>query len=130
MEMGVAPYMIRSAVIGVLAQRLVRCNCEHCLAEEVVDPLIRENMGIAPDEIFYRGRGCERCRETGLSGRMAIYELLVMNDELRSSVKEGVASDEYRRLAIKAGMVPLPLNGLMQARTKKISISEVYRACM
>lgn len=130
MEMGVAPYMIRSAVIGVLAQRLVRCNCEHCLAEEAVDPLVRENMGIAPDEIFYRSRGCERCRQTGFSGRMAIYELLVMNDELRSSVKEGVASDEYRRLAIKAGMVPLSLNGLMQARTKKISISEVYRACM
>lgn len=67
---------------------------------------------------------------TGFSGRMAIYELLVMNDELRSSVKAGVASDEYRRLAIKAGMVTLPLNGLMQARTKKVSLSEVYRACM
>lgn len=130
MEMGVAPYMIRSAVIGVLAQRLVRRNCEVCLAVEDVAPLIRENMGIAPDEIFYRSRGCERCHMTGYSGRMAIYELLVMNDELRNSVRGDVGSDEYRKLAIKGGMMTLPQNGLMQARARKVSLNEVYRACM
>ncbi|MBP8295592.1 MAG: type II/IV secretion system protein [Burkholderiales bacterium] len=130
LELGVAPYMIRSAVIGVLAQRLVRCNCTHCIAEESVDALVRENMGVDRGEIFHRGRGCEHCRRTGFSGRMAIYELLVMNDELRASVREGVASDEYQRLAIKSGMVPMALNGLAQARTQRVSLSEVYRACM
>jgi len=130
MEMGVAPYMIRSAVIGVLAQRLVRCNCPHCLAAEDVDPLIRENLGLSGTEVFYRSRGCERCRMTGFSGRMAIYELLVMNDALRGSIREGVASDEYRRLAIAGGMVTLPQNGLAQARAKKVSLAEIYRACM
>jgi type IV pilus assembly protein PilB len=130
MEMGVAPYMIRSAVIGVLAQRLVRRNCEFCLAVEDVAPLVRENLGIGPDEIFYRSRGCERCHMTGFSGRMAIYELLVMNDELRNSVKDDVGSDEYLKLAIKGGMMTLPQNGLMQARARKVSLNEVYRACM
>jgi len=130
MEIGIAPYMIRSAVIGVLAQRLVRRNCELCLVEEEVPALMRKNLGLTGDEVFYRGAGCPHCRHTGFKGRIAIYELLLMTEALRAQVQAGVASDVYRSIAIKEGMVPLPINGVAQARAKLVSIAEIYRACM
>ncbi|MDO8178141.1 MAG: GspE/PulE family protein [Undibacterium sp.] len=130
MEIGIAPYLIRSAVIGVLAQRLVRRNCPDCLEEETVAPLMRKNLLLDADEKFYRGTGCKSCRQTGFKGRLAIYELLIMDDELRAQIDAGVASDDYRKLALKNGMVSLPVNGIEQARTKQVSIAEVYRACM
>lgn len=130
MEIGVAPYMIRSAVIGVLAQRLVRRNCPDCLEEESVSALMRKNLKLEQDEKFYRGAGCKHCRQTGFKGRLAIYELLVVGDELRARISAGVGSDDYRKLALKNGMVSLPVNGVEQARAKLLSIAEVYRACM
>lgn len=130
MEIGIAPYLIRSAVIAVLAQRLVRRNCPNCLEEEVVSTLMRKNLALDEDEKFYCGTGCKSCRRTGFKGRLAIYELLIMDEELRATINAGVASDEYRKLALKNGMVSLPVNGIEQARTKQVSIAEVYRACM
>ncbi|MFZ6771806.1 GspE/PulE family protein [Undibacterium sp. SXout7W] len=130
MEIGIAPYMIRSAVIGVLAQRLVRKNCPDCLIEEEISPIMRENLELDANEKFYRGCGCKSCHQTGFKGRLAIYELLVMNDALRAQVKMGVANDEYRHLALSNGMTSLAVNGVEQARSGKISIAEVYRACM
>lgn len=130
MEIGIAPYLIRSAVIGVLAQRLVRRNCPDCLEEETVSALMRKNLALDENEKFYCGTGCKSCRQTGFKGRLAIYELLIMDEELRSTINAGVASDEYRKLALKNGMVSLPVNGVEQARSKQISIAEVYRACM
>ncbi|CAN5894442.1 ATPase, T2SS/T4P/T4SS family [soil metagenome] len=130
MEIGIAPYLIRSAVIGVLAQRLVRRNCPDCLEEERISTLVRNNLMLDEHEKFYHSTGCKSCRQTGFKGRLAIYELLVMNDELRAHINAGVASDDYRRLALKNGMVSLPVNGVEQARSKQVSIAEVYRACM
>lgn len=130
MEIGIAPYLIRSAVIGVLAQRLVRRNCPDCLEEEVISPLMRKNLALDEHEKFYHGTGCKSCRQTGFKGRLAIYELLVMDEELRGKIDAGVASDAYRKLALKNGMVSLPVNGVEQARSKQVSIAEVYRACM
>ena len=129
-EIGIAPYMIRSAVIGVLAQRLVRKNCPHCRIPETIDPLLIENLGLLPTDMFFKGAGCELCHFTGFKGRMAIYELMVMTDKIRHLVEAGVASDEFRTLAIESGMVPLPVNGVEQARTGEVSIAEIYRACM
>jgi len=97
---------------------------------EVIDPLIAENLALQPGEKFLRGAGCEQCHFTGFSGRMAIYELMVMNDAIRSHVADGVASDEYRQLAITSGMTPLPVNGVEAARSGNVSIAEIYRACM
>lgn len=130
MEIGIAPYLIRSAVIGILAQRLVRKNCPDCLEEEVVPAMMRVNLGLDPNEKFYRGGGCKSCRNLGFKGRLAIYELLVMNDELRARVNDCISSDDFRKIAIEGGMVSLPANGVEQARMQQISIAEVYRACM
>ena len=97
---------------------------------ETVDPLLVENLGVKASEKFMKGAGCEQCRFTGFSGRMAIYELMVMTEQLRGHVAQGVASDEFRRLAIQGGMVPLSVNGVAQARTGNVSLAEIYRACM
>ncbi|MDT8989604.1 GspE/PulE family protein [Curvibacter sp. APW13] len=129
-EMGVEPYLIRSAVIGVLAQRLVRSNCPHCRVEESVDVLMRSNLGVGPDEVFYRGAGCEHCHGTGFSGRQAIYELMTMDKALAQCVGASVAADVYRESAAASGMVSLAANGVKLARTGAVSLAEVYRACM
>ncbi|MCF8157205.1 MAG: GspE/PulE family protein [Rhodoferax sp.] len=129
-EMGVEPYLIRSAVIGVLAQRLVRTNCTHCREVEPVDTLMRTNLDIGPEDVFWRGKGCDRCHGTGFSGRQAIYELLVMDKQLAERVDVGVSADVYRDSALASRMHSLPANGIKLARTGVVSLAEIYRACM
>jgi type IV pilus assembly protein PilB len=129
-EMGVEPYLIRSAVIGVLAQRLVRTNCPHCREVEPVDVLMRTNLDVGPEEVFWRGKGCDRCHGTGFAGRQAIYELLVMDKQIAERVDVGVSADVYRASALANRMFSLPANGVKLARTGVVSLAEVYRACM
>ena len=129
-EMGVEPYLIRSAVIGVLAQRLVRTNCPHCREIEPVDTLMRTNLDLGPEEVFWRGKGCDHCHGTGFSGRQAIYELLVMDKQLAERVDIGVSADVYRDSALASRMFSLPSNGIKLARTGAVSLAEIYRACM
>ena len=130
MEIGVAPYMIRASIIGILAQRLVRKNCPHCLVEETVTPLMRENLGLESDEKFYQGQGCEHCHQTGFAGRLAVYELLVVNEAMRDAIHASASADELTKLAIANGMTRISEHGVAQARARMTSIAEVYRACM
>jgi type IV pilus assembly protein PilB len=130
MEIGVEPYMIRASVIGILAQRLVRKNCPHCLQQESVTSLMRKNLGLTDDEIFYQGCGCEHCHQTGFSGRLAIYELLIINDKIRTHIQPGMSADELSQLANTEGMTSIAENAIVQARLKHTSIAEIYRACM
>ncbi|MEN9436249.1 MAG: Flp pilus assembly complex ATPase component TadA, partial [Pseudomonadota bacterium] len=129
-EMGVEPYLIRSAVIGVLAQRLVRTNCPHCKAVEPVDELMRTNLGLSTQEVFWHSTGCEHCHHTGFAARRAIYELLVMDQTLAQQIDKGVSADVYRACALASHMRSLPTNGIELARTGLVSLTEVYRACM
>ncbi|WP_137936694.1 GspE/PulE family protein [Chitinivorax sp. B] len=130
MEIGIEPYMIRAALIGVMAQRLVRMNCPHCLEEEKVSPLMRQNLGLHSDEVFYKSKGCDQCHGTGFSGRRAVYELLTMSDMIREHIQPLVSTDVLRTLAIEGGMTPIHLNGLSLARKKLVSAAEIYRSCM
>lgn len=130
MEMGVEPYLLKSAIVGVLAQRLVRRNCPHCLAEETIDPKIRSSLGISKTEKFYKGTGCEKCNHTGFHGRLAVYELLIVSENLRNHIESGVATGALRELAISEGMVPLTAQAIEQARQHNTSLSEVYRIGM
>ena len=130
LEMGIEPYMIRAALIGVLAQRLVRKNCQHCLEPEQLTPLMRINLGLDEHETFYRGRGCEHCHNSGFSGRAAVYELLTLDESIRDIIHHGASSDEIRSQALRHGMTPMPQHGVDLARQKLVSIAEVYRSCM
>jgi len=127
LEMGVEPYLINDSILGVLAQRLVRLNCTHCLEVEEVEPHVYKSLKVTQKEKFYRGTGCEHCHNTGYSGRMAVYELLPVSVALRKLIKPGVTADVIESFAIKEGMTPLTTYALNAARKKKISLSEVYR---
>lgn len=127
LEMGVEPYLINDTLLGVLAQRLVRKNCPHCIAEEEVDASVYTALGISGRETFFRGRGCDNCNHTGYKGRMAVYELLQMNQSIRQSVLSGVSADIIHEQAVAGGMSPLTQNALNAAREKKTSLAEVYR---
>ena len=126
-EMEIEPYLINSCLLGVLAQRLVRKNCQHCLEIEPVNRLARRSLNISLDEVFYHGAGCDKCNQTGISGRRAVYELLRVTDELKDIIRPEVATADIRQYALKAGMVPLTENALSRARAKDISLAEVYR---
>jgi type IV pilus assembly protein PilB len=128
-EMGLEPYLVKSAVSGVLAQRLVRRNCPHCLEPEPVDELLRRRFGAHDAESFYRGRGCRACHDTGFAGRVALYELMPLDEPLRELAGRAAAAEELRRAAIASGMVPLLASGLELARSRAMSLAEVYRAC-
>lgn len=126
-DMGIEDYLISGTLLGVLAQRLVRRNCSHCTAPEQVDDWVREMLGVGPEEVFYRGTGCPECHQTGYSGRLAVYELLVMNSELRDEVTAGATVDQLEETAVAQGMVKLTANALARAREGHISLAEVYR---
>lgn len=127
LEIGIPSYLVNSAVIGVLAQRLSRRNCPHCLVPEVTSPAIRQLLEVPEDEVFYVGEGCEHCHFTGVKGRIAVYELLTMTDGMKLRIQEGDSSIDMEKQAMKDGMVPLTQHALSQARNKVISLSEVYR---
>lgn len=127
MEMGIEPYLITATLLGVLAQRLARRNCPHCIEEEEVEPAVRESLGVSEDELFYKGKGCDACNQTGFSGRIAVYELLQVTPKLRSNLVAGVSADKLHSIAVDEGMLPLTQNTLRHARQRTIPLSEVYR---
>jgi len=127
LEIGVEPYLVNSALLGVMAQRLVRRNCPHCMAPEVVEPFIAEALGVASNEPFVKGRGCQHCRNTGYRGRAAVYELMKITPSLRNRIQAGVLADELETIAVKEGMLSLTREALALARNGVTSLAEVYR---
>lgn len=127
LEIGVEPYLVSSTLLGVLAQRLVRCNCPYCLEEETVDPSIREMLGVSTDTPFYYGKGCDRCHNTGIHGRRAVYELLATSSDIKEMLTTGASSVKLQQQAILDGMTPLTQQGVELAKRKIISLAEVYR---
>ncbi|WP_020407133.1 GspE/PulE family protein [Hahella ganghwensis] len=126
-EMGVEPFLLNATVLGVLAQRLVRRNCPHCMKEETPEPLFLKSLGISAEEVFYKGQGCDHCHQTGFSGRIAVYELLKITPDMHSLIQRGVAVNDIHAQAVREGMVPLTENALTLARRRTTSLSEVYR---
>ncbi len=128
-NMGMEPYIIASTVTGVLAQRLVRRICPRC--REQVEPSQGdlERLQIAAEQAskirFHRGRGCQYCRNTGYAGRLALFELMVMNDELRDGITRGANASELRAVAVRAGMKTLKHDGLLKIHHGVTSASEV-----
>lgn len=127
LEIGIAPYLVSSVLLGVLAQRLTRKNCPHCVGEEIVDEDVRTLMGVGPEEKFLIGKGCESCFGTGVHGRMAVYELLTLSRGIRGKIASRASADEIYDVALAEGMTPLTQNALQAARAGKISLMEAYR---
>jgi type II secretory ATPase GspE/PulE/Tfp pilus assembly ATPase PilB-like protein len=128
-EMGVAPYLISSALVGAVAQRLVRKICTFCrIPIEVKGEIAREiSEGEESVVTVYRGKGCSRCNQTGYRGRVAVSEVLVMDEELRQMVLSGVTERELARKAQEKGMRTLRENALRKVRAGITTIEEAYR---
>ncbi len=125
-DMGIAPYLLSSGLLGVMAQRLVRVNCEQCKAEEVIDPHVRESLSLEPHEVFFRGAGCYKCHYTGYSGRNTVVELLNVTPEISEMIMDERSSREIGARARQQGMQSLRENALELARKGITSIEEVY----
>ena len=114
-NMNVKPFLISSSVIGVVAQRLVRRNCEHCKEVYTPRPEILKEFGVTEPTKFFQGRGCEKCKGTGFWGRLAIFEIFIINDEIRRMIDVKSSDQDIKDKAIQLGMVTLRENGLIKA---------------
>ncbi len=130
-DMGVEPFLITATVEAILAQRLVRRICEDCRTEFEPSPDMLMELNMRPADVkgrkFYYGRGCDRCNNTGHRGRMGLFELVVMNDELRDLVSAGSSTDQLRIACKKMGMTTLRESGLRAIFKGLTTIEEVVR---
>ena len=131
-DMGVEPFLTASAVDCVIAQRLARRLCERCKQPFDIEPELLESL-VFPFEWaegkrhFYKARGCERCGGTGYKGRLGIYELLVLDEEIKAMIVRRDSAGEISRVAEASGMARLREDGLMKAARGMTTIEEVLR---
>ncbi len=130
-DMGIEPFLVASSVEAVLAQRLVRTICEHCKVEQKVEKDFLRKIGFPEDEIdsakFYKGAGCEQCRQLGYQGRMGIYELLILDEAIRPLILSRAAASTIAQRAMEQGMRTLRHDGWTKVRAGKTTIEEVLR---
>ena len=128
-NIGLEPFLVGAAINGVLAQRLVRRLCVHCKqqarpSEERAEYL--QMQGMDPDGVFV-AVGCDRCRGSGYSGRVGIYELLTVDDQLRDVIARNPNVAEFRRMCIERGMVTLREDGMRKVAKGLTTVEEVLR---
>lgn len=132
-DMGIEPYLITSTVLGFVAQRLVRVICKSCKKPFTPTDVELEPLSIRRDELIHgqlmRGEGCNLCMGTGYKGRMGIYELLVMNNEIKNSVLLGSDATKINDVALASGMEPLRHYGKLKVIEGFTTQEEVLRVC-
>ena len=129
-EMGIEPFLVASAVVGVLAQRLVRVICPDC--KEAYTPPVeafrRLNLAMDLESVtFYRGRGCERCRQTGYRGRIGVFELMMVSDHLRELILRKAPTHELRQAGLEAGMMTLKQDAMQKILEGITTMEEALR---
>ncbi|GAB3114818.1 type II secretion system ATPase GspE [Pseudomaricurvus hydrocarbonicus] len=133
LEMGVEDYLLISTLSAVIGQRLVRKLCAHCRQAyrplpEVIEELGLASLNVAGEAIqLYRAKGCEACDGSGYRGRLAIFELLQMNDEIRKLVVQRAGSSEIQQAAVRTGMRTIYQDGCRKAMQGLTTIEEVVR---
>ena len=131
MNMGIEPFLVATSVHLIAAQRLVRRICTFCKEPTELPPAAFTNVGFSEHESrtlkLFRGRGCERCSSTGYKGRVALYEVMEIDDEVRELILSGASSYELRQKAIQNGMITLRDSGLHKIRDGVTTIEEVVR---
>jgi type II secretory ATPase GspE/PulE/Tfp pilus assembly ATPase PilB-like protein len=133
-DMGVENFLIASSIIGVLSQRLVRVICPECKYEyvpetKVIDKIRQKSEAGKIINNFYKGKGCSFCKNTGYRGRTGIFELMLVNDNIRKAVMRNSSSDEIKKIAVNNGMQTLFDYGLEKVSLGVTTISEVLRVC-
>ncbi len=122
-------FVINSAVLGVVAQRLVRRLCQNCAVPDVIDDVMRHRFGLDEQDKkdFLRGTGCPRCGQTGYRGRLGLYELLMFTSPIQTLVEQGGSTKKIRERAIREGMRQMWQDGLEKARLGQTSLQEVAK---
>ena len=128
-DLGVAPFLVSATVEAVLAQRLVRKVCSLCAASVPATDAERTALGAPTLDIVQRGSGCDACRNTGYVGRVGVYELLVLNDEMRDAITRNAGADVVRRLARALGMRSLRDDGVRLVQGGQTTPEEILRVC-
>jgi type II secretion system protein E len=130
-DMGIEPFLVASSVEAIMAQRLVRTICPHCKTEQKVERNYLLKIGFPEEEIattrFMRGAGCEECRGLGYQGRLAIYELLVLNEAMRPLILNRSSSTTIAQKAMEQGMRTLRTDGWNKVKDGITTIEEVLR---
>ncbi len=130
-NMGIEPFLIASSVILIVAQRLVRRLCENCKKEQKISKDALISLGFPEKEIdglkIYEPQGCPECNGTGYRGRVALYEVMPIKDEIRELILTGASATEIKKEAIKLGMLTLRQSGIRKVMTGMTSIEEVLR---
>ena len=130
-DMGVPPFLITATVEAILAQRLVRRICTGCKEEVIPGADVLADLEMTSDQLegkkFYRGKGCEKCNRSGYKGRLGIYELLIMNDEMRDMIIRNASTEELREAARRNGMVTLRESGMESIFMGQTTADEVIR---
>jgi type IV pilus assembly protein PilB len=131
MNMGIEPFLVASSVNLICAQRLVRRLCTECKTDHPHDPQALVAAGFSEDEaqrvVPKKGKGCERCNNTGYKGRVGLYEVMEITDEVRELILVGASALELKRKAVDEGMVTLRRSGLQKVMEGVTSIEEVAR---
>jgi type IV pilus assembly protein PilB len=130
-DMGVAPFLITATVEAILAQRLVRRVCSNCREEVRPAGEMLAELQLTPTDVadkkFFRGKGCDTCNNTGYKGRVGLFELMIMNEDLREMVIRNASTDDIRDKARSYGMITLRDAGMQAVYGGTTTIEEVVR---
>jgi len=131
LDLGVPSYLLNSTMLGVMAQRLVRTLCQHCKEQQALEDSAWE-MLVSPwkankPEAVYGATGCLECRMTGYMGRLGIYEIMVLNNDLRNLINNATDIEKLREQAYREGMKPLRISGAMKVAAGMTTIDEVMK---
>ncbi len=126
-NMGIEPYLIGAALRGVISQRLVRCLCASCRQPMTPPDSVRARLGALPEGQYFTGRGCDACGGMGYTGRIGLYELLLITDNLADLISRAPTLGELRRLADEEGLMSLRSDGVAKASEGITSLDEILR---
>jgi len=131
LNMGIEPFLVSASVLLILAQRLCRRVCQKCKVEEDIPESALLDIGFSKDEIntfkCYKGTGCQACSGTGYKGRLALYEVMPVKEEIKEMILRGASTSEIKKTAVSLGMKTLRMSGLTKIKEGLTSVEEILR---
>jgi len=130
-DMGIEPFLVSSSLMAVIAQRLVRTICPYCKEAYTPPSEALRRLGIKPlareEVVFYRGRGCDRCKGSGYRGRTGVFELMIVSEPIRQLVLKGTSAKDIQARAIADGMKTLGDDGILKVLEGSTTVEELLR---
>jgi type II secretory ATPase GspE/PulE/Tfp pilus assembly ATPase PilB-like protein len=128
-DMGIEPYLVASSLEAVAAQRLVRVICPNCKEQLTAGEakVLRKRFNSKLPDVLYKGKGCKNCQETGYLGRIGIFEMMLVTDDIRSLILENASARDLRRIAARQGTTSLREDGFRHVREGRTTVEEVLR---